>query len=252
MLHRLPAHAPAHGRAAGAVHQHCGDADRRGGDQDARIGRVEQTQRDDVLAQQLTRACDDRVEHVLQRLAGRDGALDPRQPLKQGLLLVQRGEHAQRGEGQPEHLRHRAQQSALLRRPGAAWSGQQQPAAGQVADRDDQGGAGARSGDQELVAGSQPRQHAGRRPAAPETGARAHLVADDERAHLGLHRLGCLLDDLAEHLLLVGQRGHGDEQLGELLGGPARAGRRSGHATASTTRVWLWKPVGPLVRAISP
>jgi len=73
------------------------------------------------------------------------------------------------------------------------------------------------------------------------------LSNEPEAFAYGLDRL---LDGGGERGGLVRAGGERGEELDELLVGPA--GSVPGHASARTTRVWLWKPVGPLVRAISP
>jgi hypothetical protein len=76
----------------------------------------------------------------------------------------------------------------------------------------------------------------------------SHRAVEHDQRELGIERLGDAVEgqrDAADVVLAVEDRG----ELGELLRHP-----RSGdaHPNASSTTVRLWKPVLPLVRAISP
>ncbi|MEI2655285.1 MAG: hypothetical protein V9G12_24630 [Microthrixaceae bacterium] len=76
----------------------------------------------------------------------------------------------------------------------------------------------------------------------------SHRAVEYDQRELGIERLGDAVEgqrDAADVVLAVEDRG----ELGELLRHP-----RSGdaHPNASSTTVRLWKPVLPLVRAISP
>ena len=218
-------------------------------------------------------AGDDRVEHLLQRLAGGDGALDAREPLEQRLPLLHRQQElgvvggmrvaalpggalllddAARLQRQGEHLRDAAQQRPLLRGEGLVERApdHQPHAAGQVAV---DGQQRAQPEAVDVVHGVPADGQLGQRLDGRRPGAEPQVVHDlavaHQRGQLALEHLGGVLDRALHDRVAVRQPGDGSQQLGELLGRPL--GLRA-HPTARTTSVWLWKPLVPVVRAISP
>ena len=93
------------------------------------------------------------------------------------------------------------------------------------------------------------------KPAGRGTGRKADLcrkaATNQDRRHFGLDRVRDPLHREAHGRCTARRRTDRGQELGQLLRGPAVEG---GHAQliASTTRVWLWKPDTPRVRAISP
>ena len=65
------------------------DAVRRDEHEPARVGRIAQAEADDGVTEQLRGAVDDRDEHVVERGAPGDGALDPHEPGEEPLSLLE-------------------------------------------------------------------------------------------------------------------------------------------------------------------
>ncbi|OLB79699.1 MAG: hypothetical protein AUI14_09300 [Actinobacteria bacterium 13_2_20CM_2_71_6] len=171
----------------------------------------------------------------MQRRAPGDRALDGRQLFEQPLPLLQRGEQpgvlgrlapfgiegVQRLDGQFEDPGHPADQAHLVDGEAVlAGAGQYQVPRFAAADGRHRGPARTRARYRQ-VAGP-PGHHVGqlgdRYPAGGEAYSGDHAVFAHDGGHLGLDRPGRALDSRMRGGQRVPVRGHGREELGELLG----------------------------------
>ena len=223
---------PAHARAVRLIHEARGGHETK----QRRILLVEQPQRDDLVADQFAGADDDRVEQRLEVGAAHDRALDLRQPLEQRLTASQGADELQRAHGLGQCPGHPAQQSRLLDVERLVFARQGEPGGSGLVER-------RRDAARPRCVG---------RLAGPEADARDDLAVAHNHARLGLEGLGGALDagvHRGVHVLVGAEH---REVLGQLLGGPGVRERVHDQPSARTTSVWLWKPLIPRVRAISP
>ena len=246
LLDRAPAEPGARRQALGPDLDRGVEADARHEHGRRRVVGVQQPQAHDVAADELGGTGDDRVQHVVRLGAADDHPLEPREALEQLLAL----EHP---DGHDEHARHAEQEVELLAREVlAAGAGDEQVAGllGLQADDRDAAVAQALKVRALRLAGERHELGLGHR-----VGRVADRVGDgapaDDGDDLGLEDLGDVLDGAARRLLGVDEGGDEREELRELMGRPA-LGALVHQPSARTTSVWLWTPVSPRVRAISP
>ena len=267
LLQSEPTGSGTHGPARDLLERVQRDAVRSHHSKDARHVWVEEAQADELATDQLGNAGHDHVENFGQRRPVCDHALDGRECLQKPLALADLGrlplagaprrplalEQTQVAKRQVHDSSHTAQQGPFL---AAEWdvagTSDDNPHLVVVTQPAGGGAAAAQSRDLDRVlAGRDPLQQ----PARHGTRRKADLcckpATDHDRGDFGLDRIRYPLHCQAHHCRTARRRTDGGEELGELLGRPAV---QRGHLQlmASTTRVWLWKPDTPLVRAISP
>jgi len=187
-----------------------------GGGHDRALGieRIVEDERHGAAAEQAAGPRGDRAEHVGQRLAVRDRALDVEQDLEQAVALAQHllgahgGDAAQR---ELEDARHPGQRHALVgaERRAATRDDEAGPALGVPLGARHPTGADTGEVDLVIVRVNEPDR---------SEAARGHqCVADDHGAHLGAELLGRQLGGGRGRALGALMRAHGGQELDELM-----------------------------------
>src|SRR5579863_3577001 len=234
---------------------------------EARIRFVYQLHHHDTVTQELGNTRRDRVEDLGEQRPRADLTLDRGQPFQQRLAVAQRSnelcvfvdlppfhrKRPQQPEREGQYPAHPAQQGDLLGAEAVTGSRQHELGAFIAVDGDDDRLAhpGAWYVDVRAVPESYCEDlRLVRVPGRPPE-RRHHAATPHEGATIGVERLREALEGVSDREVVIRRGRKHREELRELLRRPVRRSHYILYAKATTTRVWLWKPFNPWVRANS-